>query len=275
MRAIEGAKTIALANKEALVMAGGLIGRKLTRHKAQIIPVDSEQSAIWQCLQGEDKKKIKSVYLTASGGPLRKTSAKEFPRISVEKVLRHPRWKMGVKITVDSATLMNKGLELLEAMHLFGLAVDKVKVLIHPEAIIHSMVEFIDGVIMAQLSITDMRIPIQYALSYPERLASPIKGVNFVALKALHFEKPDMQKFPCLRLAYEAARILGTMPAVLNATNEVAVAEFLKRRIKFSAIPYLIERVMRRHRTTLCPTLDDILNADTWARQEVYRVLSS
>lgn len=249
--AIKSGKDIALANKETLVMAGPIIMRLAKKYKVKILPVDSEQSAIWQSLGGFDQSNVRRVYLTASGGPLRNEPANRFNQVTIEKVLRHPRWKMGRKITVDSATLMNKGLELLEAMFLFNLGVEKIKVLIHPESLIHSMVEFNDGVIMAQLAVTDMRIPIQYALSYPDRLPSPLAGIDFYRLNKLHFEKPDLKKFPSLRLAYQAAQDLGTMPAVLNAANEESVNYFLNKRINFLTIPKIVEKVMRMHEKKL------------------------
>jgi 1-deoxy-D-xylulose-5-phosphate reductoisomerase len=268
LSAIKSGKDIALANKEALVMAGPLLMRLAKRYKADILPVDSEQSAIWQSIGSFRQTDIRRVYLTASGGSLRNLPASQFKRVSLEKVLRHPRWKMGKKITVDSATLMNKGLELLEAMFLFDLGSEKIKVLIHPEALIHSMVEFNDGVIMAQLSAADMRIPIQYALSYPDRLFNKLPGIDFYRLHKMHFEKPDLKKFPCLALAYQAARGLGTLPAVLNAANEVSVNNFLNKRISFLAIPRIVERVMRRHTNIASPNLSDIMAADSWARVE-------
>lgn len=270
--ALENHIDVALANKEALVAAGFLVMGLAAEKKAKIIPVDSEQSAIWQCLQGQDRNKLKRIYLTASGGPFLKRGKRKLDNIPVEKVLKHPRWKMGKKITVDSATLMNKGLELLEAMFLFNVGADKIKVLIHPEAVIHSMVEFIDGVVLAQLSVTDMRIPIQYALSYPERLSNEYPRVNFLKLQRLNFDKPDFSKFPCLGLAYRAARELGTMPAVLNAANEVSVGEFLKKRINFGSIPRIVEKVMDRHHNNNKPDLEDIHQADSWARREAIKL---
>lgn len=273
LKAIENGKDIAMANKEALVMAGPIIIQKVKKKRIKIIPVDSEQVAIWQCLNGQDRNKVKNIYLTASGGPFIKTNKKDLKGISIGRVLRHPKWKMGKKISVDSATLMNKGLEVLEAMFLFGIGIDKIKVLIHPEAIIHSMVEFIDGVILAQLSITDMRIPIQYALSYPERLYNRFPGVDFYKLGKLQFQEPDTRKFPCLELAYRVAEDLGTMPSVLNASNEVSVDEFLKNRLDFVSIPKVIEKVLNRHKNIRKPNLDDILEADTWARIEAYRAI--
>jgi len=270
--AIKSGKDIALANKEALVMAGPLVMRLAKKCKVNILPVDSEQSAIWQSLGSFRQSDVRRVYLTASGGPLRNMPASQFKKVSLEKVLRHPRWKMGKKITVDSATLMNKGLELLEAMFLFDLGAEKIKVLIHPEALVHSMVEFNDGVIMAQLSAADMRIPIQYALSYPGRLVNNLPGIDFYRLNKMHFEKPDLEKFPCLALAYQTARQLGTMPAVLNAANEVSVSNFLNKRISFLAIPKIIEKVMRRHARIANPGFAEIMAADSWARKEAARI---
>ncbi|MFA5089893.1 MAG: 1-deoxy-D-xylulose-5-phosphate reductoisomerase [Candidatus Omnitrophota bacterium] len=268
LRAIAAKKDIALANKEALVMAGSLIMAQATRAKVKIMPVDSEQSAIWQCLNGEDKDKIKRIYLTASGGPFLAKSRYDLKHVSKREVLSHPRWRMGRKITVDSATLMNKGLELLEAMHLFGVGPDKIEIIVHPEAIVHSMVEFIDGVVLAQLAVTDMRVPIQYALSHPLRLPGSIKNLDFYRLKSLNFQRPDFHRFPCLGLAYRAAEALGTMPCVLNAANEACVAEFLKERLDFSAIAKVISQVLNRHRNVPHPALGDILEADTWARRK-------
>jgi 1-deoxy-D-xylulose-5-phosphate reductoisomerase len=272
--AITNGKDIALANKEALVMAGPIIMRLADKYKVKILPVDSEQSAIWQSLLGLNSADVRKVYLTASGGALRNLAANKFKQVSIEKVLAHPRWKMGKKITVDSATLMNKGLELLEAMFLFNLEADKIKVLIHPEALIHSMVEFNDGVIMAQLSVTDMRIPIQYALSYPKRLVNSLEGIDFYSLDKLHFEKPDLKKFPALALAIQAAKDLGTMPAVLNAANEESVNYFLNKRIDFVTIPKIVEKVMRTHTKITHPNLSQIMAADAWARDEVVRISS-
>ena len=270
LSSIASGKDIALANKEALVMAGPLIMRMAKKSGIKVIPIDSEQSAIWQCLYGQGKTRLKTIYLTASGGPLVNESGASLRRVSLLKVLKHPRWKMGKKITVDSATLMNKGLEFLEAMFLFNVSHKMIKVLIHPQALVHSMVEFIDGVVLAQLSQTDMRIPIQYALSYPDRLNGFSPGINFYNLKSLNFSKPDCLRFPCLSLAYQAARELGSLPAVMNAANEVAVSKFLDGRIKFMDIPRIVSKVMRSHRNNKAPGLNDILKADTWARQEAY-----
>ena len=273
-KALQEKKEIATANKEALVMAGPLISRMAARKKVKIIPIDSEQSAIWQCLDTEDRTKLKNIYLTASGGPFRGKTKAQLKKITVKDALSHPRWKMGRKITIDSATLMNKGLEVLEAMCLFGVEAEKIEVVIHPESIIHSMVEFVDGVVMAQLSATDMRIPIQYALSYPDRLASNIKRIDFVKLKSLNFAKPDFEKFPCLRLAYEAARQGGTVPCVLNAANEISVSAFLDKRLEFVSIPEIIGKVLKAHYNIKEPSLEDILDADSWAREEATELIA-
>lgn len=267
-KAIEENKEIATANKEALVMAGPLINRLAAKNKVRIIPIDSEQSAIWQCLEGQERDKLSKVYLTASGGPFRAVAKSDFKRITVKDALAHPRWKMGKKITIDSATLMNKGLEVLEAMCLFGLSPDQIEVVIHPESIIHSMVGFTDGVVMAQLSVTDMRIPIQYALSYPERLPTGVKKIDFPGLGVLNFSAPDPAKFPCLGLAFQAARSGGTMPAVLNSANEICVEAFLSHKIGFAAIPEIIGKVMKLHRKVNTPSLNEVLDADSWARIE-------
>ena len=273
LKAIEAGKQIALANKEALVMAGPIIMNKAAKKNIKIIPVDSEQSAIWQCLDGQAHCRLKKIYLTASGGPFRQAHKNDLKRVSIGKVLKHPRWKMGKKISVDSATLMNKGLELLEAMFLFNIASDKIEILIHPQAVVHSMVEFIDGVILGQLSATDMRIPIQYALSYPDRLPNHFPRIDFHKLKELNFQAPDFRRFPCLRLAYRVADELGTSPAVLNAANEVSVEEFLKKRLDFVSIPKIIEKVLDRHRNKQKPALDNIRCADEWARNEAYNII--
>ncbi len=273
LKAIESGKDIALANKEAFVIAGPIIMKKATQKKIKIIPIDSEQSAIWQCLKNEDKDKIRNIYLTASGGPFRQAGKKDLENISVHDALRHPRWKMGPKISVDSANLMNKGLEVLETMYLFNIEPQRIKVLIHPQSIIHSMVEFEDGVILAQLSVTDMRIPIQYALTYPQRLTNRLAAIDFCKVNRLDFEEPDFRRFPCLGLAYRVANEQGTAPAVLNAANEVSVGEFLKNRLRFISIPKVIEKVLDKHRNVIDPGLDDILEADRWARREAYNFI--
>lgn len=269
LEALENTKAVALANKEALVMAGPIIIKKAAEKKVKIIPVDSEQSAIFQCLKNEDKAALKKIYLTASGGPLKDVPEKDFFKVTPNKALDHPRWKMGKKISIDSATLMNKGLELIEAMYLFGLKSQEIEILIHPEAIIHSMVEFIDGVVLAQLAVTDMRIPIQFALTYPERITSGSKSLDLTRIKKLTFAKPDFKKFPCLRLAKEVSLAKGSASCVLNAANEEAVGAFLDGRISFIEIAKIIEKVLSKHSAVSCPDLEEILDIDTWARNEV------
>ncbi|MFH1269432.1 MAG: 1-deoxy-D-xylulose-5-phosphate reductoisomerase [Candidatus Omnitrophota bacterium] len=273
LKSIDAGKDIALANKEAFIMAGPMIMKRARRRRVNIIPIDSEQSAIWQCLKNEDKGKIKNIYLTASGGPFRKVNRKYLKNISVADALKHPRWRMGPKISVDSANLMNKGLEVLEAMYLFGIEPKKIKVIIHPQAIIHSMVEFEDGVVIAQLSVTDMRIPIQYALTYPERMPGRLRQIDFCKIRSFDFEEPNFGKFPCLGLAYRAANEGGTAPAALNAANEVCVDEFLKGRLGFISIPRVIERVLDKHRNVTEPSLGDIFRTDNWARIEAYNFI--
>ncbi len=272
LAAVRAGKTVAPANKEALVMAGELIMAEAAKHKACIIPVDSEQSAIFQCLDGQ-KAPVKRVHLTASGGALRNVAAKDFDRMTVADILRHPRWKMGPKITVDSATLMNKGFEFIEAQRLFGLDFDQVNILVHPEAIIHSMVEFVDGSLLAQLAVTDMRLPIQYALTYPERLPTGLKPLDLAALGQLNFAKPDLKKFPALGLALAAAKAAGSLPTVLNAADEEAVDAFLQGGITFTSIYKIVEKVLRRHTIVKSPSLKDILAADQWARIEARAIL--
>jgi 1-deoxy-D-xylulose-5-phosphate reductoisomerase len=272
LEAARHGKRIAPANKEALVIAGELLIKEVRKHKATLIPIDSEQSAIFQCLDCQQAP-LKKVHLTASGGPLRDVPVKLFSKMTVKDILRHPKWNMGPKITVDSATLMNKGFEFIEAQRLFDLAFDQINIVIHPEAIIHSMVEFHDGSILAQLAITDMRLPIQYALTYPERIESGLKPLDLVNLKSLTFQKPDLKKFPALELALEAAKKGGTLPCVLNAADEEAVDAFLKERIGFTAIYKVIEKVVSRHKITKNPSLDDIYAADHWARVQIKEMI--
>ena len=274
-KAVAMKKTVILANKEALVIAGSIIMPLAARYGVRILPVDSEQSAIWQCLEKRDKNQLRRVYLTASGGPFKNYNSEQLKGISISDVLRHPRWNMGKRITVDSATLMNKGLEIIEAMWLFDLDLSQIKVIIHPEAVIHSMVEFIDGVILAQLSVTDMRIPIQYALTYPQREATTLKPLNFFKLRKLNFQKPDLRRFPCLRLAIEAAAEGGSLPCVLNAADEMAVNAFLNKRIKFTDIPTIIAKVLNRHRKIAKPSLEEILAVDDWARAEARKIMEN
>jgi len=269
LRAMGSKKRIALANKEALVSAGKIITDFAKKKKIEIIPVDSEHSAIFQCLDGKGSRSyLSKIYLTGSGGPLRNVSKKDFNKLSTKDVLNHPKWKMGKKITVDSATLMNKGLEVIEAHWLFDVEVDKIEVLIHPEAIIHSMVEFSDGAILAQLANPDMRLPILYALSFPERYKTIFPKVAFSEIRKFSFYSPDTGKFPCLSLAYRVIRDGGSSPCVLNASNEEAVKAFLSGRIKFTKIPVIIEKVLSKHKNIKNPTLTDILDKERWAKEE-------
>jgi 1-deoxy-D-xylulose-5-phosphate reductoisomerase len=269
LAAIEKGKDIALANKEPMVMAGEVVTKAAKKSGSKILPVDSEHCAVFQCLAGcPTPKEIHKILLTASGGPFRNLAKKHFPKITRKDALNHPTWRMGPKITIDSATLMNKGLEVIEAHYLFNAPFGKIDIVIHPESIIHSMVEFIDGSVLAQLGTTDMRIPIQYALTYPDRADSPVNRLDLAQIGRLHFEKPDRGKFPCVDLAYEAGRKGGTYPAVLNAANEVAVSRFLNDEIPFTQIPKIIYRTLQNYRPLTNGTLDGILKADLWARQE-------
>jgi len=268
INAIDSGKDIALASKEPLVSAGRIVMAKAKRKGVKIIPVDSEHSAAFQCLQGQKNGELKKMYLTGSGGPLRKFPKSRFNSFHPNLVVKHPKWKMGRKISVDSATLMNKGLEVIEAMWLFGLDVDDVEVLIHPEAIVHSMVELKDGSILAQLAPPDMRLPIQYAISYPERRNESFLGVDFKKSNKLTFHAPDKKRFPCLEIAYTAARKGGTYPAVLNAANEEAVSRYLDRTLDFTDIPKLITAVLKKHKPCASPKLPDIIRVDKWAREE-------
>ncbi len=272
LEAARSGKRIAPANKEALVIAGDLILGEAYKNNAQIIPVDSEQSAIFQCIDGQ-KVPVKKVHLTASGGPLLNVPLKKFSKLTVQDILKHPRWKMGPKITVDSATLMNKGFEFIEAQKLFGLRFDQIQVVVHPEAIIHSMVEFQDGSYLAQLGVTDMRLPIQYALTYPKRLESGLKPLDLLKIKSLNFQEPNLNKFPSLGLALEVAKIGGSLPCVLNAADEEVVECFLKGRIGFNSIYKFIEKVVRQHKAVKNPSLKDIYDADSWARNEAKALL--
>lgn len=269
LRAIEAKKTIALANKETLVVAGELVMREAEKHGVKIIPVDSEHSAIFQCLQGEDPKNIQKIILTASGGPFRTWSRDEIKRARAKEALRHPTWNMGNKISIDSATLMNKGLEVIEARWLFNIEVDKIEVVVHPESIIHSMVEFRDTSVIGQMGLPNMRLPIQYALSYPERIDSNIEGLDLGHLGKLSFMPPDKEKFPCLALAYEALRIGKTMPAVLNGANEILVEYFLQDKINFYQISNLIEKAMEGHEPFSYKTVEEILELDRWIKDWV------
>jgi len=268
LAALEASKDVALANKESLVAAGSIVMDTAKRNGCHVIPVDSEHSAIYQCLlNSNDIKEIRKIYLTASGGPFREFDKSSLKSVTVEQALKHPKWNMGKKITVDSATLMNKGLEVIEARWLFGLLPEQIEVVIHPQSVIHSMVEYVDGSVIAQIAATDMRLPILYALSQPQRLASDIPKLNFFEIEPLTFEKPDFDRFPCLSFAYEALSIGGTMPTVLNAANEVAVEMFLNREITFEEIAKMVRKAMNFHSTIQNPNIYDILDADTTMRK--------
>ena len=261
-------RTLALANKEVLVMAGGLMVEAARRHGAAILPVDSEHNAIHQCLDGRASSDVRRLILTASGGPFRSMPAADLERVTPEDALRHPTWRMGRKITIDSATLMNKGLEVIEARWLFDMPADRVDVVVHPQSVVHSMVEFCDGSILAQLGVTDMRLPIQYAFSYPARWAAPVPPLDITRTGTLEFHAPDLDRFPGLRLAYRALEHGGAWPVVLNAANELAVEAFLDRRLSFVGIPRLIERALAAadHELGAPSTLAEVRAADAWAR---------
>lgn len=273
LEAIKAGKNIALANKESLVTAGHIVMKAAAEARVCILPVDGEHSAIFQCLATEGKQNVNKLILTASGGPFRGKSIDELRDVSPEQALEHPNWRMGRRITVDCATLMNKGFEVIEARWLFDMDVSKIDVIIHPESIIHSMVEFIDGSILAQLSTADMRLQIQLALTYPERRRSSVPYLKLSQVGSLTFQEPDMEQFPCLRYAYEAGRTGGTVPAVVNAADEVAVEAFLSRRIGFLDIPGIIKQTMEAHRPVLNPALDDIMSSDRWARDFAEKVI--
>ncbi|MFA6696864.1 MAG: 1-deoxy-D-xylulose-5-phosphate reductoisomerase [Eubacteriales bacterium] len=266
--ALSTGNDVALANKETLVAGGQLVMNTAKVHGSSIIPVDSEHSAILQCIQGARKKDIKGIVLTASGGPFRGYTREDLEKVTVEDALKHPNWVMGQKITIDSATLMNKGLELIEAKWLFDLDIEQIKVVIHPESIIHSMVEFIDNSVLAQLGLADMRIPILYALTYPERMPSPVESLDLLKLKKLSFEEADLETFSCLKLAINAIEIGGTMPVVLNAANEIAVKKFLDRKIGFNEIASLVKEAMKNHKPINEPVLEDILRVDQAIRKQ-------
>ncbi len=273
--AVSSGKTIGLANKETLVMAGDIVIRKANETGARIIPVDSEHNAIFQCLEGRSPSQIKRLYLTASGGPFRDASIEQMQRATPEEALNHPTWDMGKKITIDSATLMNKGLEVIEAYHLFGVGPEKINVLIHPQSIVHSIVEFVDSGMIAQMSVPDMKGPIAYAMTWPERLQGVMNQCDLTRAGPLEFEEPDMERFPCLRLAYEALNRGGTAPAVLNAANEVAVEAFLHGRISFLRIPAIIEEVLAEHTPRDFQTVKEVLEVDHWARQRTMEILEA
>ena len=271
--AMKKGKVIALANKETLVAAGSIISRLSRECGSPLIPVDSEHSAIFQSLQGE-RATIEKLLLTASGGPFLHLDRKEFDNITVEQALNHPNWKMGSKVTIDSASMMNKGLEIMEAAWLFNIPVDKIEVVVHPQSIIHSMVQFTDGSIKAQLGYPDMRVPIQYALSYPNRIDLNTKRISFPELGSLTFFAPDLEKFPCLAIAYESFRKGGNIPCAMNAANEVAVASFLKGEIKFTQIPLVIEKTIEKCNFVASPTVEDIFSTDRQSKERAQEVLT-
>ena len=267
LAAIEHGKTIALANKEVLVMAGGLVMEAARRKGVAVLPVDSEHNAIHQCLHGRDPAEVRRLVLTASGGPFRGRTRDALRHVTAADALKHPTWQMGQKITIDSATLMNKGLEVIEAHWLFGVPASKIDVVVHPQSIVHSMVELMDGSVIAQLGITDMRLPIQYAFSYPNRWDAPVPFLDLTRMSALEFHEPAWDDFPCLRLAYRALEADRSLPIVLNAANEVAVASFLEGRLAFTDIPELIARTMDAHVPSPAATLDQVRRIDAWARE--------
>jgi 1-deoxy-D-xylulose-5-phosphate reductoisomerase len=274
LAAIRAGKDIAVASKEILVMAGEIVMNEARKHGVRVLAVDSEHSAIFQCLDGKPTSSVRKLILTASGGPFRSKTdwpKEKFSEITVERALKHPSWVMGRKITIDSATLFNKGLEMIEARWLFDIEMARVGVVVHPQSIVHSMVEFVDGSLIAQLSTPDMCLPIQYALTYPERAASDRVQTNFPKLGTLTFEEPDVERFPALDLARRAGEVGGTLPAVLNAANEIAVEAFVNRKINFPQITETVRRTMAAHQTVSQPTLEQILESDAWARREAVR----
>ena len=268
LAAIRAGKDIAVASKEILVMAGEIVMREAREHGVRVLTVDSEHSAIFQCLDGKPAESVRKLWLTASGGPFRTTPKGEFAAITLERALKHPSWVMGRKITLDSATLFNKGLEMIEARWLFGVGMERVGVVVHPQSVVHSLVEFVDGALLAQLSSPDMCLPIQYALTYPERVPTRRLQTDLAKWGALTFEEPDEERFPALRLARRAGETGGTLPAVLNAANEVAVERFCQQSIRFDQISQIVAAVMDRHRPAASPSLERILEADAWARHE-------
>ena len=273
LSAIKTGKHIALANKETLVTAGKIVMAEAKENHIQILPVDSEHSAIFQALLGHRKEDVHRLILTASGGPFLNLPASRLHEVTVKEALHHPRWEMGKKITIDSASLMNKGLEVIEAHWLFNIPVDKIAILIHPQSVVHSMVEYVDGSMVAQMGITDMKVPISYALSFPERLPLDLPHLDLPRNEALKFSLPDLERFPCLKLAYQSIEIGETMPAVLNAANEIAVGAFLEGSLKFTEIPLFLQRVMGEHEVKTVHTVEDILKADHWARERSKAIL--
>jgi 1-deoxy-D-xylulose-5-phosphate reductoisomerase len=273
VKAIKAGKDIALANKETLVVAGQLVSDLVKKHNVKLLPVDSEHSAIFQSLQGHRQEDVERIILTASGGPFRNSSFADMEKAGPEQALKHPQWSMGAKITIDSASMMNKGLEVIEAHWLFNMPAEKIGVVVHPQSIIHSMVEYVDGCVIAQLGAPDMRAPIAYALSWPERCESGIKKLDLATIGTLTFEEPDMDRFPALRLAFEALKAGRTYPAVLNAANEVAVAAFLNRKIGFTSIAETVDKTMQAHEAYTPVELEEYINADGWARRTANAII--
>jgi len=274
LAAIRAGKSIALANKEALVMAGEVFMKEIRETRVSLLPIDSEHSAIFQVLAGHRKEEIKRIILTASGGPFLNTPMEELKRVTPREALNHPQWRMGKKVTVDSASLMNKGLEVIEARWLFGVPASRIEVQIHPQSIVHSMVEYIDGSVIAQMALPDMKGPIAYALSYPRRLDLRFPSLNLFEAGPLTFQPVDRERFPALALAYDALEAGGTMPAVLNAANEVAVEAFLAERLEFREVPRLIQKTMKNHQTLRLNSVEDVLQAHSWAREEALKNLN-
>ena len=272
LEAIRSGKDVALANKESMVIAGDILMKEATKRGVNLIPVDSEQSAIFQCLEGHKVEDVKMVYLTASGGPFWNWKG-NFKDILPEQAIAHPRWKMGPKVSLDSANLVNKALEVIETSHFFNVEVERIKILIHPQALVHSLVEFVDGSILAQMGVTDMRLPIHYALNYPRREGNSLPSLRLTEVGKISFEPPDFQRFPALKLGYWAGKEGGTLPAVFNAANEVAGGAFLDNRITFPQVTHLIEMVMKEHKVIPDPSLDEILKADRWARQKTCELM--
>ncbi len=266
LAAIRAGKDIAVASKEILVMAGELVMKEAAKHQVRVLAVDSEHSAIFQCLEDKPAQTVRALWLTASGGPFRSFDKERFENITVDQALKHPSWVMGRKITIDSATMFNKGLEMIEARWLFNVGMDRVRVVVHPQRVVHSMVEFVDGSMIAQMSTPDMCLPIQYALTFPDRVANDRVQTDLAAIGSLEFQSPDEEKFPALRLAREAGERCGTLPAVLNAANEVAVQAFCDQQLSFLGIPQLVSKVMEDHQVVDQPDLGQILHADQWAR---------
>jgi len=275
IEAIKNKKNVALANKETLVAAGNVVMEEVKKNDVVLMPIDSEHSAIFQCINGENIEDVEKITITASGGPFRTFSKEQLDKVTVDDALNHPTWKMGNKITIDSATLMNKGFEIIETHWLYGTSYDKIDVVVHPQSVIHSLVEFKDSSVMAQLGNPSMKIPIQYALSYPKRFPLDVKKLDLAEIKNLSFEKPNFEKFPCLKYAYDAGKIGGTLPAVLNAANEIAVYAFLDKKIAFADIPEIIKKMMDQHDAIKNPSLNQILEVDKKTREETKKIIEN